>query len=350
MSKGSALSTSITAIFKTPQEEAPDSEKLKELFQNRAELKKEFAALREENHRLQQYLKEKDGAIARVQQRIQHLENLLYDPDWVHNVVVYFQLKALGRRCESQLARFAEQLKQQREQRLHDEVVEAWAGEQRAEAETLRRRIGEHRMQLQMLEDQLQAERHRVSTMGGLSRILRKRSLAERLEQIEEQIAAAQATEQQLLDELAEIESRDAPDSGGLDIASKRSINFMILSFAQQMYLHFTEDDLAGMAKEAGDKSVGAINYGNKNDCDRILELVARRGKSMENLADFADILQHRARLISDKALFKNDDDAVPVPGTVATVYRIDPNGVVKEKDANLLGENYWNVSAVLSR
>ena len=344
------MSTSITAMFKSPVEEEPDSEKLKELFQNRAELKKEFAAQREENHRLQQYLQEKDGAIARVQQRLQHLENLLYDPDWVHNVVVYYQLRALSRRCEKQLARFAEQLKQQREQRLHDKAMETWAGENRSEAQELRRRIGEHRMQLQMLEDQLQAERHRISTMGGLSKMFRKRSLDEQLDEIEAQIEAAQATEQEMLDELAEIEGRDAPESEGLDIASKRSINFMILSFAQQMYLHFTEDDLAGMAKEAGDKSVGAINYGAPADCERILELVARRGKSMENLGDFADILQHRARLISETAMFDSDDDAVPRSGTVSTVYKIDPNGVVKEKDANLLGENYWNVSAVMSR
>ena len=342
--------SSITAIFKTPQDDATDSEKLKELFQNRAELKKEFASLREDNHRLQGYLKEKDGAIARVHQRLEHLENLLYDADWVHNVVVYYQLRALNRRCEGQLARFAEQLKQQREQKLHDQVVEAWAGENRSDAEAIRQRIGEHRMQLQMLEDQLQAERHRVSTMGSLSKMFRKRSLDEKLTEIEQQISAAQAAEQEMLGELATIEGRDAPNAKGLDVASKRSINFMILSFAQQLYLHFIEDDLAGMSKEAGDKSVGAINYGTKAECDTILEFVTRRGQSMENLTSYADILQHRARLISEKALFKNDDDAAPVPGTVATVYMIDANGVVREKDANLLGENYWNVSAVLSR
>jgi hypothetical protein len=38
------------------------------------------------------------------------------------------------------------------------------------------------------------------------------------------------------------------------------------------------------------------------------------------------------------------------VPGTVATIYIIDRNGVVKEKDANLLGDNYFGVAKVLSR
>ena len=55
-------------------------------------------------------------------------------------------------------------------------------------------------------------------------------------------------------------------------------------------------------------------------------------------------------RMIAEHALFKKDEDVVPIAGTVATVFAIDSNGVVKEKDANLLGENYWGISNVLSR
>ena len=34
----------------------------------------------------------------------------------------------------------------------------------------------------------------------------------------------------------------------------------MILAYAQQQYLLLRDDDIADLAKEAGDKSVGAIN------------------------------------------------------------------------------------------
>ncbi len=70
----------------------------------------------------------------------------------------------------------------------------------------------------------------------------------------------------------------------------------------------------------------------------------------MEKITDFADILQRRAGLIAEHAVFKEDNDVVPIPGTVATVFAIDVNGVIREKDANLLGENYWELSNVLSR
>ena len=70
----------------------------------------------------------------------------------------------------------------------------------------------------------------------------------------------------------------------------------------------------------------------------------------MEKLADFADVLKRRTALIAEHAVFKNDDDVVPIPGTVATVFAIDANGVIREKDANLLGNNFWGLSDVLGR
>ena len=186
--------------------------------------------------------------------------------------------------------------------------------------------------------------------MGGFARFFRMRSITKTLDGISGRMGEAQLRESELMAALEETNSRVAPDTEGLDIASKRSINFMILSFAQQMYLQFQEDGLAGMAKESGDKSAGAINYGTKADCDLIVEAVRQRGDSMDNVSDYADVLQQRAKLIAEKALFKLDNDAVPVAGSVSTVFSFDQNGVVREKDANLIGDNYWDLANVLSR
>jgi hypothetical protein len=65
---------------------------------------------------------------------------------------------------------------------------------------------------------------------------------------------------------------------------------------------------------------------------------------------DLADVLQKRAKLIAEKAIFDGDNDAVPASGSVAIVYEITNRGVVKEREANLLGEDYWNLSEIVSR
>lgn len=342
----------LTGIFKAIDEPPPEQndDKLVDLFKNRAELKKEFAELRDEKYRLEDRVKEHRGSIERVQQKLNHLESLLLDPEWVHNVVTFYQLRRLAAHCETRLARFAEQLKQQREKRVQDKTLGIWRKQLESERADIEARIGEHRMRLQLLEDQLQAERHKLETMGGISKLMNGKAQAESVEEVEASVSAAQAAEAELLQELERIENTPPPAHEGLNIAAKRSINFMVLSYTQQLYLDYYEDNLASLAKEASDKSVGAVNYGGKLDCDEILERITSRREEVEAGQNSTELLQRRAKLIAEHAMFRSDDDAVPAPGSVAVVYDISPNGVVSKLDASLLGENYFGVAKVLSR
>ena len=341
---------SITAIFGNTQADEGDSEKLLELYWNRAELKKEFASLRDETFRLQKRIEEQDGSKARIEQKFEHLENLLVDPEWVHSVVVHYQLRALNDSLKRKVYRFAEQLKQQREQREHGRLLKAWQDKNLAETETIAAKIGERRGQVQLLENQLQDVRQRYSSMGPFARFFKKRAIARELDGVVSEIEANQAEEQLLLSKLEEVESREAPDTQGLTIGQKRSINLMVLSFVQHIYLHFEEDNLATLAKEAGDKSVGAIKYGIKRECDRLLERFAARAGSFDGVRGLKDTLQKRATLLSEKAVYKSDEHALPVSASVATIYRICDDRVVDELSANLLGENYWGISDAVSR
>lgn len=342
--------SSLTAIFgSSPEKPEEESEKLLNLYWNRAELKKEFARLREEQYQLKDRIKQHEGAVIRVQQKLDHLENLLLDPEWVYNVVVYYQFRALNLRCRSKLEKFAEQLKQQREKRQYSRQMEEWNAQRAEQAAAIETEIGEHRMRVQMLEDRLQGERHRLATMSGFVKLFRGRSVMASLDEIAASIVAAQEEEERLLHRYDAVMNEVPPDMQGLDIATKRLINFMILAFAQHLYLHFNEDNIADMAKEATDRSVGAIRYGEKKDCDALIARINKRLEKFERLSDFADILQHRAKLISEKARFRSDDDAVPTAKSVSTLFVISMQGKVTEQDVDLLGEDHWNISDVLS-
>lgn len=342
--------TSLTTLFKSDAELPRDDDKLLDLFRNRAELKKEFAALRKEKYDLQDRIKHHEGATARVQQKLEHLESLLLDPEWVHNVVVFYQLRRLGTHCCARLERFAEQLKQQREKRLNDKARAAWDKKRGRDADKVQHRLDKHRIDLQGHEDQLAAERHKLETMGSVEKMFHGKAQTKTVAGAETALGIAMAKEQKLLAELERIEQREPPAIVGLDIAAKRSINFLILSFVQQLFLQYREDDLALLAKEASEKSVGAVNYGAKRECDALLRNVMKRREEAEKSDDFADVLQKRAQMIAKDAHFRNEDDAVPVAASVATVYEMDGNGVVYKSDANLLGENYFKVAKVLSR
>ncbi len=343
--------SSLTAIFGSTQDKSQeDSEKLLDLYWNRAELKKEYAGMQKEQFKLQDKIKQSEGAAARVQQKLDHLEELLVDPDWAHNVVVFYQMRGVALRCQHKLAKFAEQLKQQREQKQHNRLLVSWNEERTQEARVLEGQVTEKQAVIHQLEDQLQAERCRLASMSGFLRIFKRRSITVLSNNIADQIAVTQDEEESLLLGIEEIQNRTPPDTEGLDVPSKRSINLMIIAFAQQLYLTFADDDLAEMAKESSEKSVGAINYGTREDCEQVLEKIRQVTELMEQASDFAETLQRRSKLIGEKALFRNDTDVVPASGTVATLYNIDANGLVKEGDVDILGENWWAISKILSR
>ena len=340
----------LAGIFGGSQEQSQDSEKLLHLYWNRAELKKEFANLRKEQYRLRDLVKQQEGETARIQQKLEHLENLLIDPEWSNNVLVFYQLRSLAERCERRLAKFAEQLKQQREQKQHNRILVAWNDERARESRVIEREILEARNQAMELEDRLQHERARLMAMSGFLKIFRRRSVAAVLDKLRTDIDALQEQEAALSGQLQQIKDRRPPEYQGLDVPTKRSINYMILSYAQQVYLNFDDADFAGMVKEARDKSAGAVRYGGPSDCEHLLKRIKQQADNMERANDVAATLQQRAQLIGAKAKFSNEDDAVPVATSVATIYDVRPDGGVETSRGNLLGENYWGLARYLSR
>jgi len=342
--------SSLTAIFGNSEENSQDSDKLMDLYWNRAELKKAFAGMREEQYRLQDRIKEQEGATARLQQKLDHLESLLVDPEWAHNVVVYYRFRGLGHRCEGKLAIFAEQLKQQREQKKHDSALVDWNEQREDEARQIKTRLLEKHEAIHQLEDRLQAEQRQLTSMSSFRRMFRGRSVMKSIDDIAERIESAVQEMRSLQDDLDDATNREPPDHQGLDVDAKRSINLMIIAFAQQLYIHFADDGIAGLVKEATEKSVGAINYGNQYECEQLLKKIQTSVEKLERATDFVDVLQRRAQLLGEIAQFSGPSDAVPISGTVATVFRIDPNGLVSESDRNIVGRNYWAISKVFSR
>lgn len=340
----------LAGIFGGSQEPAQDSDKLLHLYWNRAELKKEFSSLRTEQFRLRDQVKQQQGETARVQQKLEQLESLLADPEWARNVLVHYQLRGFADRCERKIARFAEQLKQQREQKQHNRLLVAWNEERSRESRVIEGDILETRNTVMELEDRLTHERSRLMAMSGFLKIFRRRSVSAGLDKLREEIAVRQQHEAELNEKLEQIRNRRPPENQGLDITTKRFINFMILAYAQQLFLHCGEPDFAEMVKEASDRGPGAIRYGSGVDCEQLLQRVQRRVQALERSADVAAILQKRAQLIGKDARFQADDDAVPVATSVGTIHDVRPDGSVATGKGNLLGENYFNLARYLSR
>lgn len=338
------------AILGSNKPDAPASDAMLELYWNRAQIKKAYAEAKAEKLALSKQVHERDGSVARLEQKLAQIEDLLLDPEWVYSVAVHYQLRALNERCCRRVAAFAEQLKRQQETRSHRALVDDWHSKRATRASKVSQ-------ELKLVHKGLEASDHRVAEAEAahratpiLLRLFKRPALKKELGRLAKARSVLHEKEDELKASLTELGSSAPPEQPGLGTAAKRSVNFMILSFAQQLYIQFEDDNLASLVKEAGDKSAGTIRYGDEEQCQRLLGDVRSRWDKLGNIGGVAGTLQKRAKILSDQAMFMRDVDTVPEPASVAMLICINDGGAVSSKNADLLGEDYWKLSKVLSR
>ena len=348
---GTSVVSSLTAIFGQPSTKSPaDDDKLMDLYWNRNELKKEFANLRNEKHELSDRLKVQKGDFARLEQKIRHIEELLANPEWSRSITVHYQLREVDRECAEKVSRFAEQIKQQREQKKHGKAVAEWRATMARDVAAVEAEVSTIRKSIRQIEQQLQLLHQRFTSMNGLLRFFKRRFVNKQASEAADAIAELEATAEQHAAAIEEIQQREPPETVGLTLLEKRSINAMILAYAQELYCQFQDDQLVSLVKEASDKSAGAIRYGSDAECEELLDRLRRAEKSLQSAGGCTESLKKRSKLIGEAAQYQHSDHAVPLPATVARLYRFDQAGQVCTGDLDLLGSNYWNLSSAMSR
>lgn len=340
----------LATLFKGSSTEEEVSDKLLNLFQKRVELKKEFAGLRKTQFRLQDRVKIEEGNSARVQQQLDRLEAMLLDPKNAPSVLAGYQLKGLAIRCQRKLAKFGEQLKQQREQRVHNQLLTDWNKRRLQESRVAENELAAVRAEIADAQGEYENCANTLAAMNGFLKLFKRRSIAHEFNRLRQQIAAAEDQTQRLLESLETIKTRQPPVVSGLDTASKRNLNFMIISYAQELFINFSDEALADMARDASEHGSGAINYGTRKECNELMDRVEQCTQKMTQSAESSDAIMKRSKLIAEHAVFRNDSDVVPKAASVSTLYAFRPDGEIVASSADILGQNYWEIATVLSR
>jgi len=123
----------LAQLFGSPDAQVEqDDDKLLHLYWNRAELKKEYSRLRKERFELLDQLKVQEGRNARLQQKLDGLEELLADRTAANRAVVFYQIRGVWKRCHARLEKFAGQMATQVTERERKRLLGAWAAEQTA--------------------------------------------------------------------------------------------------------------------------------------------------------------------------------------------------------------------------
>jgi uncharacterized coiled-coil DUF342 family protein len=340
------------------QADEPTDQLLK-LYWNRAGVKRELKALRRERFELIDKLKEQEGAIVRAQEQLEGLERLLTNPLAAANAMVYFQLRHLWRIGAQRLEQFGRELQTQREKRERAQVQDAEIAKRKRRLDAISERIGGLADKHRAVVDDLSRSEQQLERMNRVLRWFRGPGLKRRVaglkdgrHMLDEKLAE--------LRELAEkIQGEPLPEPEELSLESRRLINCAIIGLAQHLVVHFSEHDLASLAKTSTERPVGDMKFGDRRDCDRMVERIREKIEELKQQKTLADQVKRRTDLLLAEVKYRNDTDSVPNTECVQMIARSPSAQANNEIDLarrsadaplriNVVADDYWDLLAVM--
>jgi hypothetical protein len=330
----------------------PEQERLMQLFQNRAGLKKAYAELEDEMHLLRDRLKQQEGATIRVQEQLDALGDLLGDPKTGYSALVFYQLRMLWKLCHQQLSAFATELTRAQEAR---EVAKHAAD---IEAEKKSRMVGvDGRLQSALAGAdgqrralaQAQAELARLTAFWHY---FKRRRLQKSLESLRNQVIVADSAVGEVHAERSAIEAETPPDFPGISLAARRNINLAIISYAELLCEHVDAFGLAARAKEAVARRVHEMSFGTREECEAHMQRVQKAQAVVGNQKQMTGAVKAKLDRLRTSCEYRNAADTVPTADSLA--------GAGGDLDAekprpaapawNVLAEDYWDLYNLLLR
>jgi hypothetical protein len=318
-----------------------EEERLMQLFQNRAGLKKAYADLKDEFHLLRDRLKQQEGATIRVQEQLDALGELLGDPKTGFGALVFFQLRALWKTCHQQLSSFAADLTRQQEARerakhaaeaeaaktarLSDVDVRREAAA--AEADTQRQRLADEQME--------------IGRLTAFWHYFKRRRGQKSLELLRQHVVIADAAVGDLHAERSAVDREALAEFPGISLGARRNINLAIISFAEILCEHVDAYGLAARAKEAVARRVHEMSFGTQAECETYMQRVQQALATVANQKQASVALKAKWDRLRANCEYRNNADTVPTADSLAPA---------AAATWNVMADDYWDLYTLLLR
>jgi hypothetical protein len=321
-----------------------EEERLMQLFQNRAGLKKAYADLKDEFHILRDRLKQQEGATLRVQEQLDALGDLLADPATGFGALVFFQLRGLWKTCHQQLAKFAADLTRQQEAKE--------TARHTAECEATRNmRLGDVEERLQGAAAEADAQRESLTAaQAELSRLtafwhyFRRRRQQRALESLRQAVVVADSAVGELHAEKSAIMAEAAPEFAGISLGARRNINLAIISYAESLCDHVDEFGLAARTKEAVARRVHEMTFGTRAECEDYMQRVQKAQAAIANHRQVTAAVKGKLERLRATSEYRNLADTVPTADSLSSA------GAASQSQWHVLAEDYWDLYNLLLR
>ena len=331
-----------------------DEERLMQLFQNRAGLKKAYADLKDEFHLLRDRLKQQEGATIRVQEQLDALADLLADPSTGYSALVFYQLRGLWKTCHQRLSGFAAELTRTQEARE--------TARHKAECETARdARLADVERRLEVAAERADLQRrHLAEAQNELSRLtafwhyFERRRRNKSLEHLRQAVVVADAEVGDLHAERSALVGEALEEFPGISLGARRSINLAIIGYAELLCEHVDGYGLAARAKEAVARRVHEMSFGARSECEDYMQRVQQAHADVTHQKQMTATLKAKMERLRSICQYRNSADTVPTADSLVLAPTAAEQGKPQREQPaatwNVLAEDYWDLFTVLMR
>jgi hypothetical protein len=318
-----------------------DEERLMQLFQNRAGLKKAYADLQDEFHLLRDRLKQQEGATIRVQEQLDALGELLGDPKTGIGALVFYQLRALWKTCHQQLSTFASDLTRQQEARERAKHNAETAAAKKGRLTDVDLRLEAAAAEADAQRQHLADAQTEIGRLTAFWHYFKRRRGQKSLEVLRHQVVIADAAVGDLHAERSAVDREAAGDFPGISLAARRNINLAIISFAELLCEHVDTFGLAARAKEAVARRVHEMSFGTPAECESYMQRVQQAQAAVFNQKQVSVALKAKLDRLRAQCEYRNNADTVPTADSLAPA---------ATATWNVMADDYWDLYTLLLR
>lgn len=329
-----------------------EEERLMQLYWNRAELKKEFLRLQEGNYQLQEKLRKRDSGEQKFKEQQDQLEDYLGNPDSGPHALVYFQLKALWKLGAKRLLRFSQQLRKQQEERERQQQLATFEQVRSADLQALEQRLLDAQSFADSLESRVKMTQAKHDALRGFWNYFKRRRLAAEVASVQAEYDAAATTAVDLSDERTAVEGRPKPEFPGLSLDGKRLVNTATIAYARQLIHAVSAGGLGILAKEVVVKRVTEVQYGNREDCQRLMMQLKSALAFMAGEEFDLQAVKLGTDQLRSQVSYRTDHDTIPLTDSIENLplplelaSRMEALG---RENINVLLDDYWDVYQAL--
>jgi hypothetical protein len=321
-----------------------DEERLMQLFQNRAGLKKAYADLKDEFHLLRDRLKQQEGATIRVQEQLDALGDLLGDPTPGFGALVFFQLRALWKTCHQQLSQFTIDLTRQQEARETARHAAQCEAQKNGRLEEVEQRLQAAAADADEQRGQLAAAQSELERLTRFWHYFKRRKQQRQVETLRQGVLVADSAVGDLHAEKSAIAGEALPEFPGISLSARRNINLAIISYAESLCEQVDAFGLAAKAKEAVARRVHEMSFGERPECEDYMQRVQKAKVAVSNQRQITAALKGRLERLRSLSEYRNTADTVPTADSLAAA------SAGAATNWNVLAEDYWDLYTLLLR